>query len=215
MRRPVLVSTFVFGMAMSLAAFSGVFAVFSDQASTGENTFETAELPKAVDLKLAEHPNPGTCQQFTDDLETAFFTVADATPSPAATFTGYWCLQNFGSLPATATFSAVDVSDTELDCTGDEEAAGDTTCTPQGAGEISDHLLINLPHTPCTGGGADDHQGTLSSLQNTPVSIGVLQPGECRLLIPNWTYNPTGTAALMGQSDAASFRLVFNGESAP
>lgn len=215
MRRPVLVSTLSFGLAMRLAAFAGVFAVFTDQASTGTNRFETATLPDAVDLKLAEHPNPGTCQQFVDDLETPFFVVTSATPSPNAVFTDYFCLQNFGTMPATVSFSAVDVFDTEMDCTGDEAEAGDATCEADAPGEISDQLLINIPVTSCAGGGADNHQATLGSLQTTPVVLEVVQPGECRLLIPNWTYNPTGAAALVAQSDQVTFRLVFHGESTP
>src|SRR4051812_20796376 len=95
-RRALLTSIAALGSVITLASTTGVFAVFSDRATTGGNTFATQDLPKSADLKIADGSRGAnwtvSCGAYSDDLETGIITVSSVTPSQSAD-TSFVCLK--------------------------------------------------------------------------------------------------------------------------
>jgi hypothetical protein len=201
-----------------MGTVGGVIAAFTDEALVGPNSVESKALPLATDLKLAPMQN-GACATFTEDLATGLYTLSDLESNPSVQFTGSMnCLRNDGSLAATVSYRAFNVVDTELACTGDEAEAGDATCG-EGAGELSSLVELQIMKfgTGCPGGGSGTatNMSTISGLASTPKSFLTLAPGECIAFGPLYRYAPSEIDGLKAQSDKVTFRLAFNGTTAP
>ena len=73
MGRHTLRITIVLGMLVTLLGGTGIFATFTDRATTGTSTITSGERPKAADLQIAA-ANPDTstgvfnCGTYADDL---------------------------------------------------------------------------------------------------------------------------------------------------
>ncbi|HET7689125.1 MAG TPA: hypothetical protein VFK41_01995 [Nocardioidaceae bacterium] len=217
MRRSVPISMMVLGLGLTVSSVGGVIAAFTDEALVGPNSFESKALPLANDLKLANSAN-GSCGTFGDDLTTGLYSVSDLEPNAAAQFGSLYCLRNDGSLSANVSYRAFDVSDTETACTGDEAEAGDATCG-EGAGELSGLVELQIMKfgTGCGSGGSGSalNMNTIAALASTPRSFLTLAPGECITFGPMYRYAPSEVDGLKGQSDKVTFRLAFNGTTAP
>src|SRR5919112_3164479 len=128
MRRPLLGSLMVLGLVTTAVGGMGVFAPFTDRATTGLNTVSSGERPKAADLKLA-FPVAGytDCATATygDNLTTAGIVASNV--QPGYNDGRFFCVKNAGSASLTVSASVIDVTDVDNACTGDE-AAVDTTC---------------------------------------------------------------------------------------
>lgn len=136
------------GLIMTLAGGAGVFAVFSDRATTGTNSITSGPRGQAVDLQIA----PATvaagvwdCGDFVDDLHAGLFSVTDA--QPGGSWDSTFCLRNEGSVGVYLLATVVDRSDSETDCTGDE-AVVDTTCGT-GQGELGYVLRVRFERQDC------------------------------------------------------------------
>lgn len=219
-RRPLLTSIAALGGVITLASTTGVFAVFTDRATTGTNTFATKGLPKSAELKIATGTITVTdtgswtvgCGTYADDLSTGLVTMSDAAPGDGFA-TDFVCVKNAGSQTVDVTTSTIDVTDLDTDCTGDE-AAVDATCgvdavgSPQ-AGELSPLIKVSMVTASCT----DANQGgsligVVSSLSDVPVRS--LAPGEEVCVKYGVDYNPTEAQAEVAQSDTATWRFAFD-----
>jgi hypothetical protein len=225
-RRALLTSIAALGGVITLASTSGVFAVFSDHATTGTNTFATKGLPRAADLQLATgaitvDDTSGIwtvdCGTYTDNLSTGLVTLTDAVSLDGYS-TDYVCVKNTGSQTVDVTTSAIDITDEDTDCTGDESVV-DTTCgvqvgqpvgTPPQAGELSPLLHVTLFIAPCD----DANQGgsgigTLPGVTDAPVAT--LAPGHTTCVRYSVGYVATEAEAQVAQSDTTTWRFAFDG----
>jgi hypothetical protein len=215
-RRPVLLSVMAAGAVISLVSTTGIFAVFTDRATTGTNSLQTGALAKAVDVQVATftpsspgNSLSGTCGAFTDDSTTPLLNVETAQPS-ATTFRGPTvCVKNAGSLAASVRQNRIDVADVEVQCTGDE-ATVDTTCGGSGAGEVARSLEVMTWWGDCAG--ASGNSGPFVLFGNE-VAARLFQPGQVMCVYQEFRYNPTGDNAIAGQSDRLTWRYAYDAES--
>jgi predicted ribosomally synthesized peptide with SipW-like signal peptide len=219
------------GMLITLVGGTGVFAVFSDRATVDNNSAISGSRPKAADLKIELASVDPTTEQvdcnadngqvpFDDDnLTTGLYHATDVQPNSNLGFT-YVCLKNAGSSPLSLTVSVIDLADLDIDCTGDEAAAGDATCglnatqQPQ-AGELSPLLHVEFDEASCATGGFLPPVTPEAPLPNTTaVSFAAqqLQPGSIDCIRIDIAYpTPTPTEALQAQSDEVTWRFAFDG----
>lgn len=233
MARHSLRMVIVLGALITLVGGTGIFATFSDRATTGTSDITSGALGKAADLKIAMaqpqdpmNSGPFTCDPYTDDLTTQLFHFTATAGNGDERF---FCLQNVGSSAVDLSLTAIDITDLDVDCTGDEEAFGDTTCgddqttaQPQ-AGELSPNLTIETDLYDCATGsgllvpGVPDFQATLAGLGTTPetllptTGLSNLAAGGsiCVRLRVRWA--ATGDAAQVSQSDEATWKFAFDG----
>jgi hypothetical protein len=226
MGRHALRITILLGILITLVGGTGIVAVFSDRALTGPSDVKSAELAKAADLKIAAaqpqdpmNSGPFNCDVYSDDLTTPLLNFATNVGGGSESFV---CLVNVGSSPVDLSLTAIDITDLEIDCTGDEAAFGDTTCgqnaagQPQG-GELTPTLVTETDLYDCLTGsailtpGEPDFSDGLNDLAATPQTLETLQPNGqvCVRLRVFW--RPTGDAAQISQSDEATWRFAFDG----
>lgn len=231
----------VAGLLITAMGGTGIFAVFSDRATTGSNSVTSGSRPRAADLQInigLETPTGTDCQQdldsngtvWTDDLTTGVFAVPSMQPGESATAmaagmpagAGVLCLKNAGAANLDVTASVIDVVDLDVACTGDELAAGDATCgvdattlAPQ-LGELSPLLTLT---TGVDMGCQGQYQGSTTSLASTtnqPVTYPAgtaLAPGQIVCLSYSVTY-PLDTpeaSVQLAQSDQVTWRFAFDG----
>jgi predicted ribosomally synthesized peptide with SipW-like signal peptide len=218
-RRALLATIVALGGVITLVGTTGVFAVFTDRATTGTNTWATKDLPHAADLQLATGPVTVDttwtveCGTYTDDLESGLVTLTDAAPG-AGFGTDFLCVKNAGSQTVDVTTSAVDVTDLDTDCTGDE-AAVDTTCGVDASdvaqqGELGPLVQLGMHVADC----ADANQGgsgigAVADLSGA--TVATLAPGETVCVKYEVDYNPTEAQAMTAQSDTLTWRFAFDG----
>jgi hypothetical protein len=238
MTRHSLRIVIVLGALITLLGGTGIFAVFSDRATTGPSDVTSGSLAKAADITIASaqpqdpmNSGPFICDQPQDDLTTPLF---DFTASRGSLNEHFFCISNVGSSAVDLSLTAIDITDLDVGCTGDEAAFGDTTCgldpnqpagveVPQ-AGELSPNLEVDTDVYDCmTGSGlltpsAPDFSSTLAGLATTPETVlpatglSNLAPGAsiCIRLRVGWS-PVDATAAQVSQSDEATWKFAFDG----
>lgn len=218
--RRLLATTMALGLVITAMNFTGIFAVFRDRATTGANTEESGEQPRTADLLIAID-NFGWCANdpFADDLEAGLFDVGGLVPGTSEQ--ARICLKNVGTAALALTGSTIDVIETETDCTGDEEAAGDATCGTAniGDGELGTVLFTDIGRVDCaTGGGTGDlARASVADLATTPGGLGTVDPGaQACFVISTYIPNPgvlgvTSDALQQAQSDRIQWRFAFDG----
>ena len=138
------------------------------------------------------------------------------------------CVRNAGNAPGTVSVSFSNVADTEVDnCAASEISAGDTTCAPGDAGELSPLLSPEVnsysgatggDSASCDGGGA---WSTFASLEATPVvADATLAPGEtCAIFVRVYAFPHTRPGGpppltevdkLVSQTDSVTFDIVLS-----
>jgi hypothetical protein len=234
--RPMLRALMVLGVIVTLVSGTGLFAVFSDRATTGQNDVSSGELPNAADLQIAtasigdanvDGLPDVVCDTFTEDLVTGLFSLSDLQPgySSSDAEAATMCLRNVGSSILNLSASAIDLTDADISCTGDEAASGDLTCGPDAtmisqAGELSPLITVNFAGVDC----ADatvlfDHVGNLADLAITPMAIDAhpnvieLAPGDtaCYSVRLGYPIPASGTDVQLAQSDQVQWRFAFDG----
>ena len=216
MRRRMAVSVMALGAVVTLIGGTGIWAVFTDRATTGQNSVTSGALPQAADLLITQMGNQlGDCQGFTDDLATGLFTVTDAGTGNLAV--GFVCLKNNGSSALDVSMTAIDLVDVETGCTGDEAAAGDTTCGTNAVpptGELSASLQITIGPFDCvTGQGNSGFIQFLDVLAGSSMPAGSLAVGEigCYQIEVRIPVNLPVSTYQISQSDQSTWRLAFDG----
>ena len=228
-RRPWLRTIVALGIVVSFVSGAGVFAVFTDQATTGSNSVVSGALASAADLQLATAtPNVVggtettlvTCGTFVDDLATGLISVTDAAPSVNYLQRSYFCLKNAGTAAIGVRWSVTDLADVETGCTGDE-ATVDTGCGIAAGtaydGELSQALKIRLSNWNCTTGVSDGD--ILAGFENLTQPGGVpiqgdltLGPGDIYCGSVEVLYlEDTGVDIVQAaQSDQVTWRFAFD-----
>ena len=220
MRRRMLAMTMGLGLVVTAMGFSGIYAVFTDRATTGTNSAESGSQGRIADLKIAT-TSSGDCidGSFTDDLATGIITVADVQPGDGSSFTTA-CLRNDGSAELDLAITAIDLVDTETGCTGDEAASGDETCGTAGIGdgELAAALVVAISRLDCQAQTSDlVATATLPSLAASPVSLQTLAPGETACIPLRVQMLVSGQAGFTlediqkAQSDKVEWRFAFDG----
>jgi hypothetical protein len=234
MERQALRVTMLLGLLISLVGGTGIFAVFTDRATTGLNDVDTAALPNAADIRIEGivqwdgTPGAFNCDADTDgvlwdrdNLSSAPFLALTA--SAGVLFgPSYLCVKNAGAADLTLTASVADLVDLDTDCTGDEEAVGDVTCgldagsgLPQ-AGELSSVLESTVDRVDCvdpsihlTSNGAVP----LGSIAGLDLGAATLTPGDvaCIEIWLDYSAAADQTAIQLAQSDEAQWRFAFDG----
>jgi hypothetical protein len=226
MERASLRAVIVLGLLITLVGGTGIFAVFSDRATTGTNEVTSGGLGHAADLTIATAAVQGgsvVCDTFSDDLATGFFSLTDLQPSAGDSYRGTFCLQNVGSSAVNLAASTIDLSDTDSGCTGDEAAFGDTTCGGDQAGELGTVLVAVIAELDCDTATytAQTSSASLAAL-GTPVGLpvggivgrqaGDLNPGQTACYFVELRYpdsTPAGEVQL-AQSDTVTWRFAFD-----
>jgi hypothetical protein len=201
------------GAVVAFMGATGIFAVFTDRATTGTNTVASGTRPRAADLKIGTAAEGSfDCQTFTDDLTTGIVSMSNAQPGDRSQ--EYLCLQNAGASSLSVAMRAIDLTDSETGCTGDEQAAGDTTCGT-GVGELGNVLYVYANRIPCAGGVGDP--GVNDWLRNiagtASLALGSIASGDhaCFLLEVAYPGNTPDNNAQLAQSDTATWRFAFDG----
>lgn len=238
MGRHSLRLTVILGLLITALGSTGIFAVFSDRATAGNNDVTTGSLLSAADLKIAaaaENLGNYDCDQdgdgvfrpvegpWADNTAAGQFTVSNLQPGGGASGAAL-CIYNAGAAPLTLTASAIELVDLETACTGDEAAAGDTSCglalpgQPTNPGELSSVLMIDLARVTCNSiDGVHQEIGTasstLASLSGLTLSGPSLQPGVVACVVAGIRYPSTTstTDQQRAQSDSSHWRFAFDG----
>lgn len=213
MRRSLLLSVIALGGLVTLMGAAGIFAVFTDRATTGTNTVSSGERPASADLKIASTAQSITdCQTFQDNLTTGLYTATGAQPGTSFGAKAI-CLKNAGSATLNLSTTAVDLTDSETGCTGDEQAAGDATCG-SGVGELSPLLFVDVLALDCsTGSGPPPTSKTLAALGGSPISLGSLASGAqvCVRVEVRYPGSTPDAETQKAQSDSVTWRFAFDG----
>lgn len=220
MKRSVLVSVMVLGAVVTLVMGAGTFAVFTDRATTDQNSAQSKELPRAADLKLAfgvTGPSACATATYVDTHAMPAMSISDA--EPGTQVSRWYCLKNAGSAALDVTSTVIDVVNVEIDCTGDEGAPGiDATCVSGEEGELGSVLVFYPRQVNCdlSPGGISGYGGFLSSPE-PPVSLGTLAPGAilCGSIEVFYPLNRSTEDELRAQSDTVTWRFAFDGTTAP
>jgi hypothetical protein len=212
-RRPVLLTVMALGAVMTLTAVNGVFAVFTDRATTGTNSASSRAEARSADIQIAH----GTldifdltvaCGTYAEDLATGIITVTDMAPT-GSTAAGVVCLRNVGSRAVDLTVSAIDLVDTDDDCTGDEGSI-DLTCGDDQEGELSPALLVALDSFDCVGSGNLAGTGNLATMQTTPIELSELAAGAVECFQFRVDRQAQGDAITTSQSDTTTWKFAFD-----
>jgi len=217
LRRAFLLTATALGLVISLVGSTGLFAALTDTARTGTNQVTTPGLASSADLKLAMSEGPEgnkTCGDFSDDLATGLF---DFTANqPIDDRAEIVCLKNAGSQSLTSLTMRVDeLTDVDIDCTGDEQANGDATCGGDAAGELADVLAVSVAWDACPNQAPSAFSPTQTLLESasTPIALPTLGVDEMVCLLVTVAYPATGApseALQRAQSDKVTWRFRFD-----
>lgn len=217
--RRLLATTMALGLVVTAMGFTGIYAVFTDRATTGATGGNSAPLPGAADIEIARTSSGVICpaEDYHDDLVGALIQWSDAKPGDELS-THWFCVKNVGVATVDVTLTAIDVANSDIDCTGDEEAAGDTSCG-SGLGELHAVVYVDTQLVDCaTGAGAGGiNQTNLAGLSSgtQPVTSTSMAPGDVvcvkiRAFYPAVGAGTSLTLAELAQSDAISWRFAFD-----
>ena len=220
MERHMLRLTFVLGVLVTILGGTGVFAVFTDQAHTGINSVQSGARAQAADLRIAPATadylaSTVTCGRFENNTAATQFTVADL--QPESDFIDSWlCLRNSGAAALSLNVGIGPLTNVDNDCTGDEAAAGDTTCGNSQAGELAERLVVHVVDVTCeTFTSATTHVKYLTEIAAEPLRLRdtPLEPGEtaCVRLILEYDPYATEEQIQVAQSDVVQWRFGFEG----
>jgi hypothetical protein len=214
MHRPLLVSLMVLGLVTTIIGGFGVFAVFTDRATTGTNTITSGARAAAADLKIAKPAlSPEDCATATydDNLTTGLFSVSDF--QPGVNRSEFFCLRNVGTESLSLTSSVIDLVQTDVDCTGDE-AVVDQTCGAGGVGELGGILTVAFSNIPsCTGSNITMPTGGPLLGTSPVVSLGSIPAGTtlCGAIFIRASDAATVDDLVAAQTDRVTWRFAFDG----
>jgi len=214
-RRPVLMTIMALGAVITLTGANGIFAVFTDRATTGTNSATSRAEARSADLQIADGTYDGndgstTCGTYVENLTTGIITASDMGPD-TPDIHGFVCLKNVGSRPLEITISAIDLVDTDTGCTGDESAL-DLTCGDDQAGELSGALHAFVFEGDCTTS-VSIGNAVLSDMVATPFPLtGVLlASGEVECVHIAVADQAQQDLVTTSQSDTTTWKFAFDG----
>jgi len=217
--RRLLVATMTLGLLVTAVGMSGIFAVFTDRATTGENTVTTDQEPRVADIRVASVDAPGDCAtaDYTEDLVGGIVSASDVRPGWADD-PAYLCVRNVGASDVTLSTRAIDVTDVDIACTGDEEVAGDASCGQDGEGELVARLYLVTQFVSCESGTPDQGtQGAFSAFVAQPLPAGQIasQATRCFEVVVSYPEPSVPVDAQLAQSDEVTWRFAFDAVPVP
>jgi len=218
-RNTYLWSVIVVGAIVTAVGGTGIFAVFTDRATQVlPNTVESGAEPKAADIQIAIFGEVAgeLCGPFQENLATPLFNVVNV--RPGNTHQNTVCLRNNGSANVSLTASVLDLTQSDPQCTGDEQAIDPQCGQPgSGQGQLADALQIDFQETDCLAGapvGSEQSYG-LAALASTPGAVGsatglLAATTTClRITVRYPSTSPVNTVQA-AQSDQVSWRFAFD-----
>lgn len=225
MPRRLLAAVLALGLVVTAVGFTGIYAVLTDRAKTGDFNVNTGQMAKAADLQIATASAPGACAgiPYDDNNTGTQFTLNNAQPGISSGVN--LCLMNAGSSALEVHMVATDVTDTDTACTGNEADFGDDTCGSDQAGELAGVIDVNLYQFDCQNPFLGEHgDASVADLASYVPQAGVfqawdpglLQPNGVACLFANVVYPAIGdgttqSEAQLAQSDSLTWRLAFDG----
>jgi hypothetical protein len=212
-RRPVLMTIMALGMVVTLAGANGVFAVFTDRATTGTNSATSRAEARSADLQIATGtlvPEDGsiTCGTFVENLASGIITATDMVPLGDDVH-AFVCLKNVGSRSLDVTTSVIDLFDTDPQCTGDESEVD--SCGTGEFGELSGVLHVFLSTSDCVTPGSSLGNTTLDTMVSTPFSLGSVASGALLCVHVDIQDQAQGDDVAITQSDTATWKFAYDG----
>jgi len=211
--------TMALGLVITAMGATGIYAVFSDRATTGTNSASSGTQARTADLQIGTSVQ-GDCADatFVEDLATGVIDVADMQPGGSPQVR-YLCIRNVGTARLALTVSAIDLVNTETGCTGDEEASGDLTCGTAGIadGELGSVLIAGIVPVDCT---SQAIEGVVVAQPLDSLTTGVgftgLDPDDVLCIRTAVTMPPAGgdvtsDSLQRAQSDKVEWRFAFDG----
>lgn len=214
MHRRLLAATMTLGLLVTAVGMSGIYAVFTDRAETGDNSVSTDAEPKVADIQIAAVANAQACDlaEYSESLTTGLISASDVRPTWEGDLV-YVCLRNTGASSVDLTWKVIDLVDEDIACTGDELAAGDTSCGENGAGELADHIYVHGSVVDCATGTPDGgaYMSLLAGLTASG-SPGLLAAGDTMCLSFQGFYPMPSDplTAQLAQSDRVTWRFAFD-----
>jgi hypothetical protein len=217
--RRLLAATMTLGLLVTGIGFTGIYAVFTDRATTGENSVTTDQEPRVADIRIASVDAPGDCAtaDYTEDLLTGIVNANSVRPGWADD-PAYLCFRNVGASDITLSTRAIDVTDVDIACTGDEEAAGDESCGEDGEGELAAHLNLVTQFVSCTTGTPDQGTaGAFSAFVAQSLPAGQITSGatRCFEVVVSYPEPSDPIDAQLAQSDEVTWRFAFDAVPVP
>jgi hypothetical protein len=214
MRRPLLLSLMVLGLITTAIGGVGVFAPFTDRATTGTNNLTSGERPRGADLQIVWPAQSfWSCdgETFVNDSTSSAVVANDAQPGYQVVVP--FCLRNAGSLELTITGAVIDVVNRDVECTGDEAAAGDATCGNNEVGELGSVIATYIGLGPCDTGSAVTFAGFVSDAPT--LALGTLAAGAtaCGAVEVFYPLNRPDVDVLQAQTDQVTWKFAFDGTS--
>jgi hypothetical protein len=220
MERQMLRLTLLLGVLVTILGGTGVFAVFNDQASGGANSVTSDSLAHAADLQIATASRSQSgdgidCSgTFDENTTTPQFTIGRFQAESQGE-TAFVCLRNVGSAELDLSARATELVDLDIACTGDEAAAGDTTCGDNQAGELAPIVAVSVVRADC---GTDNTLGGVGMVlaqwpQGSSLGSGIaLRPGETGCIRMTISYFGLNESDIQqAQSDRVTWKFTFTG----
>jgi hypothetical protein len=214
-RRSLTLSVIVLGLVLTLVGGTGLFAAFTDTASTGTNSLTSGVRPRAADIQIVWPAlNTADCAQpgnYVENSTTPGHTASDV--QPGFVDKQGFCVRNVGVGVSGIAFRVIDRVETDIACTGDEAAAGDATCGGDQPGELGSVLAVNVSKFNCLTGDLllNTGNGPLGNDPNTSQPEWTLGPSEtwCGEVMVWYLDGTTLTDGLRAQSDRVTWKYQF------
>jgi hypothetical protein len=211
----VLLTLAAVGGVIVLLGSTGLFAALSDTARSGTNYVDSGALSPSADLQIAAAQIEGSgiaCGEFGENLESGVYSVVSAPGADGPIY--FYCLRNIGSQTVDLSVAAENLTDFEMDCTGDE-AEYDSDCgSGTGPGELS--VFVNVSHQRLNcelGTVTADSVTLLRDTVLTPVSLGTLGPNEMSCFgVVIYQSSATDAQRQAAQSDRLLWQFAWTGQ---
>jgi len=217
-RRNTYLSLMVLGTVITMIGGTGIFAVFTDRATTDTNTVISTERDRVAHIQLATATWDGinwTCSEYSDDLQTGLFDVDSYQPGEF-TMGAYACLKNAGSAGASISLRALDLINSDPACTGDESSVDPTCGGGPGTGQLAGITNISVGTVSCATAEivAATEDATLTSLTSSALAFPGpdLAPGGVVCFGINFgaPAGLTETQKQAAQTDKVTWRFAFD-----
>ena len=216
-RNTYLWSVIVIGAIVTAVGGTGIFAVFTDRATQGPNTFVSGPRASAADLQIADL-GPLGCGTWQENLATGLWNATNI--QPGDTTTRQLCLKNNGTADATISFTTLDLTQSDVECTGDEVSVDPSCALPGQLGELAGLLDVNYQvdancDTILGQPGETTGSAKLSTLAAAPGALTTVTgaaAGSTMCLYISVVYPSTTSLndAQAAQSDSVTWKFAFD-----
>lgn len=206
------------GVAMSLVAGLGLFALVTDTVTSVGNTSEsgtyTPTTGQLAEIALVTAGGDcGTASYAPDTVASAITSTIDLND------TGVWeqgsndiCIRNVSGAPASLTAQYVNVLETEVGaCEASESAVeGTGSCNDGDPGELSSVLQQDVFEVTQASANCQTAGGTFAAIMAAPLSLGAIGTGEtCQYNLGHFFPGASEDDTYAAQTDRVEFDVAF------